>query len=48
MMSPERRKEVAAQGARAAMEAGTAHRWNPTTAAIAGQLGGLGVSKKKL
>ena len=38
-LSPEKRKEVAAKGGRAAHEKGTAHRWSPTDAKGAQQKG---------
>jgi hypothetical protein len=34
-------RTIAAQGGRAAWDRGTAHRWTPDTAAIAGRKGGL-------
>ncbi len=40
-MSPERQRELASQGGRAAQRAGTAHRFTREEARIAGRKGGL-------
>ena len=39
-MSPERQKEIASKGGRAAHEKGTAHEWTPEEARRAGRKGG--------
>lgn len=40
-MDPERQRELASEGGRAAHESGNAHEWNSREAAAAGRLGGL-------
>ncbi|MGZ3952500.1 MAG: KGG domain-containing protein [Flavisolibacter sp.] len=40
-MSPERQKEIASAGGRAAHEQGVAHKWNSEEARNAGKKGGL-------
>lgn len=40
-MSPERQREIASKGGRAAHAKGTAHEWTAETARIAGRKGGL-------
>jgi len=39
-MTPEKQHEIASKGGRAAHAKGTAHKWNPKTAAVAGAKGG--------
>jgi general stress protein YciG len=39
-MSPERQRQIASQGGRAAHQQGVAHQWNPTEAKEAGRKGG--------
>jgi general stress protein YciG len=39
-LTPERRREVAAQGGRAAQRTGRAHQWTPAEAQAAGRKGG--------
>jgi general stress protein YciG len=39
-MSPEKQREIASKGGRAAHEKGTAHEWTKEEARIAGQKGG--------
>lgn len=39
-MSPEKQREIARKGGRAAHEKGTAHEWTPDEARKAGQKGG--------
>jgi hypothetical protein len=39
-MSPEKQKEIASKGGRAAHEKGTAHEWTPDEARSAGRKGG--------
>lgn len=39
-LSPERRREIASQGGRAAHRKGTAHRWTSEEAKVAGRKGG--------
>jgi general stress protein YciG len=45
-LSPERRKEVAAQGGRKAHETGTAHTWTSDEAREAGRKGGLAKGRR--
>lgn len=45
-MTPERQREIASQGGRAAHSRGTAHKWNREEAKLAGQKGGPGKGKK--
>jgi len=40
LMSPERRRQVARAGGRAAQASGAAHRWSSEEARVAGQKGG--------
>lgn len=40
-MSPEKQREIASKGGRAAHEKGTAHEWTREEARVAGQKGGL-------
>ncbi len=40
-MSPEKQREIASKGGRAAHVKGTAHEWTPETAAAAGRKGGM-------
>ncbi len=46
-LTPERRKEIASQGGKAAHAAGTAHRFTQDTARQAGQKGGRARHVKK-
>ncbi len=47
-MSPERQREIASQGGRAAHEMGVAHEWNTDEAKEAGKKGGqISGSKKR-
>ena len=39
-MSPDRQREIASKGGRAAHEKGTAHEWTPEEARFAGRKGG--------
>lgn len=48
-MSPERQREIASQGGRAAHQQGVAHEWNATEAKEAGKKGGqVSGSKRKV
>jgi uncharacterized protein len=40
-MSPERQREIASKGGRAAHEQGVAHQWNSDEARVAGRKGGM-------
>jgi len=40
-MSPEKQREIASKGGRAAHRKGTAHRWSSEEARVAGRKGGL-------
>jgi hypothetical protein len=40
-MDPEKQREIARKGGRAAHEKGTAHEWTPTEARTAGRKGGI-------
>ncbi len=40
-MSPDKQREIASKGGRAAHEKGTAHEWTPEEARAAGRKGGL-------
>jgi general stress protein YciG len=40
-LTPERRREIAREGGRAAHAKGVAHQWTPDEAVIAGRKGGL-------
>lgn len=44
-MSPEKQREIASKGGKAAQAKGTAHRWSPEEAQMAGRKGG-GSQKK--
>lgn len=46
-MDPERQREIASQGGRAAHERGTAHEFSPEEAREAGRKGGQSVSKNR-
>ena len=46
-MSPERQREIASKGGRAAHEKGTAHEWTPEEARRAGRKGGETVSRDR-
>lgn len=46
-MSPDRRREIAARGGRAAHERGTAHEFTPAEARRAGKKGGQIVSRDR-
>lgn len=39
-MSEERKRKIASMGGKAAHKAGTAHQWDPKSAALAGKKGG--------
>ncbi len=45
-MSPEKKREIAAKGGRAAHALGTAHKWTPEEAAEAGRKGGA-ISRRR-
>jgi hypothetical protein len=45
-MSPEKRREIASKGGKAAHALGTAHKWTPEEAAKAGKAGGK-ISRKR-
>lgn len=47
-MSPERQREIASQGGRAAHKQGVAHEWNQEAARQAGKKGGLASGKKRV
>ena len=46
-MSPERQREIASQGGRAAHQQGVAHEWNAEEARAAGKKGGQVSGKKR-
>lgn len=46
-MSPERQREIASQGGRAAHEQGVAHEWNRDEARAAGKKGGQASGSKR-
>ncbi len=46
LLSPERRREIAAAGGRRAHELGKAHQFTPDEASAAGKLGGQGMKRK--
>ena len=46
-MSPDRQKEIASKGGRAAHAKGTAHEWTSDEARVAGQKGGITVSRDR-
>lgn len=46
-MDPERQKEIASRGGRAAHEKGTAHEWSVDEARSAGRRGGVAVSRDR-
>lgn len=46
-MDPARQKEIASKGGRAAHEKGTAHEWSSDEARVAGQKGGIAVSRDR-
>ena len=46
-MSPEKKREIASKGGRAAHERGTAHEFSPTEARAAGRKGGETVSRDR-
>lgn len=46
-MSPERQREIASQGGRAAHEQGVAHEWNRDEARLAGKKGGQASGRKR-
>ena len=46
-LTPERRKEVASSGGKAAQALGVGYRWTPEQAAAAGRIGGTTPRKKK-
>lgn len=47
-LSPERKREIASMGGKAAHASGQAHHWNPETAAKAGRKGGLAKRKSQI
>ena len=46
-MSPEKRREIASKGGKAANEKGTGYRFTPETARKAGRIGGRSVSENR-
>jgi general stress protein YciG len=46
-MSPEKQKEIASEGGRAAHQQGVAHEWNSEEARLAGRKGGQTVSQNR-
>ena len=46
-MDPSRQKEIASKGGRAAHAKGTAHEWSSDEARVAGQKGGVAVSRDR-
>ena len=46
-MDPEKQREIARQGGRAAHEKGTAHKWNSEEASRAGKKGGEKISQNR-
>src|ERR671921_1837437 len=46
-MDRERQREIASKGGRAAHEKGTAHEWSSDEARVAGQKGGVAVSRDR-
>ncbi|MBV9880148.1 MAG: hypothetical protein JO180_06605 [Gemmatirosa sp.] len=46
-MDPSRQREIASKGGRAAHEKGTAHEWSSDEARVAGQKGGIAVSRDR-
>ena len=46
-LSPERRKEIATMGGKAAQASGKGHRWTSEEAQAAGRIGGKSVSKNR-
>ena len=47
-LSPERRREIARKGGRAAHQKGTAHEWTSEEARVAGRKGGRASSARKI
>ena len=47
-MSPERQREIASQGGRAAHQQGVAHEWNADEARAAGKKGGQASGKRRI
>ena len=47
-MNPEKQREIASKGGRAAHERGTAHEWTPEQAREAGRKGGLAAHQRRL
>lgn len=47
-MSPERQREIASQGGRAAHQQGVAHEWNADEARAAGKKGGQASGKRRM
>lgn len=45
-MSPEKQREIASRGGRAAHARGTAHQWTAEEARVAGRRGGLAKTRK--
>ena len=46
-LTPERRKEISSLGGKSAHAKGTAHKWTPEEAGVAGRVGGLATQRKK-
>ena len=46
-MDPEKQREIARKGGRAAHERGTAHEWSPAEAREAGRKGGIASHRKR-
>lgn len=47
-IDPARRRAIAAMGGKAAHAKGTAHRWTPESASVAGRLGGLQKARRSV
>ena len=47
-MNPDKQREIASKGGRAAHERGTAHEWTPEQAREAGRKGGLAAHQRRL
>ena len=48
VMDPEKVKEIASRGGKAAHEQGTAHKWTSEDARVAGRLGGIACHAKRV
>jgi general stress protein YciG len=46
-MNPEKQREIASKGGKAAHAKGTAHEWSPTEAREAGRKGGIASHRKR-